>query len=161
MFTKKTLESFSKTLKNERIFLFGGAGFIGHNLAINLKKITKNVFIVDNLMTNNLIDNLYNDQSEKYKFKLYREFLLERFMLLKKNKVKMINVDTRNFSDLSQVFEEYKPTKVIHLSAISSAIKARDNPSLCFDIQLISLKNLLELSRQKKKIDQSICFFKF
>ena len=79
-------------------------------------------------------------------------------MLLKKNKVKMINVDTRNFSDLSQVFEEYKPTKVIHLSAISSAIKARDNPSLCFDIQLISLKNLLELSRQKKKLINQFVF---
>ena len=48
---------------------------------------------------------------------------MQRFRLLRENDVKMINADTRNYSDLSVIFEQYKPTKVIHLSAISSAIK--------------------------------------
>ena len=61
------------------------------------------------------------------------------------NDVKMINADTRNYSDLSVIFEQYKPTKVIHLSAISSAIKARQNPSLCFDIQLMLNLTFLDM----------------
>ncbi len=157
MFDKKDSKEFSKILERDRIVLFGGAGFIGHNLALNLKKLTENVFVVDNLMTNNLIDNLFSKDGESFKFKLYREFLMERFRLLRKNNVEMINADTRNYSDLSVIFENYKPTKVIHLSAISSAIKARQNPSLCFDIQLISLKNLLELCRLKlKEVNQFV-----
>ena len=155
MFDKDTSSKFTKILKNERIFLFGGAGFIGHNLALHLRKLTKNVFVVDNLMTNNLIDNLFSKDSETSKFNFYRKILMQRFRLLRENDVKMINADTRNYSDLSVIFEQYKPTKVIHLSAISSAIKARQNPSLCFDIQLISLKNLLELCRLRlKKVNQ-------
>ena len=41
-------------IKNKKIFIIGGAGFIGHNLAIKLKKLGANVLIVDALKVNNL-----------------------------------------------------------------------------------------------------------
>ena len=42
-------------LKNKKILIVGGAGFIGHNLAIQLKKLNAEVSIIDSLGINNLI----------------------------------------------------------------------------------------------------------
>ena len=44
----------SNCLKNKRIVLIGGAGFIGHNLAIHLKKKGADVTVIDNLQVNHL-----------------------------------------------------------------------------------------------------------
>ena len=41
-------------MKNKKILLVGGCGFIGHNLALHLKK-KHEVFIVDSLAINNLL----------------------------------------------------------------------------------------------------------
>ena len=38
-----------------RILITGGAGFIGHNLAIALKEAGHETFIVDNLSVNNML----------------------------------------------------------------------------------------------------------
>jgi nucleoside-diphosphate-sugar epimerase len=57
------------------------------------------------------------------------------------------SADARLLQDLAQVFDEFQPTKVVHLAAISSAVEARRNPGLCFDLQLITLRNALELCR--------------
>ena len=105
-------------------------------------------------MTNNLIDNLFSKDSETSKFNFYRKILMQRFRLLRENDVKMINADTRNYSDLSVIFEQYRPTKVIHLSAISSAIKARQSPVYVL-ISINFFKKLLELCRLRlKKVNQ-------
>ena len=37
----------------KKILLVGGAGFIGHNLAVKLKKKNYDILIVDNLKVNN------------------------------------------------------------------------------------------------------------
>ena len=42
-------------MKSKNIVLIGGAGFIGHNLAISLKKLGYNVIIIDNLAVNNVL----------------------------------------------------------------------------------------------------------
>ena len=41
-------------IKNKKISLIGGAGFIGHNLAIHLKNKGADVSIIDSLEVNNL-----------------------------------------------------------------------------------------------------------
>ena len=40
-------------LSNRRIVLIGGAGFIGHHLALHLKDKGAEVFVVDSLAVNN------------------------------------------------------------------------------------------------------------
>ena len=72
----------------EKILIIGGAGFIGHNLSIFLKKKKYNLKIVDNFAINNLIS-----LKKKKKFILknfYLKLLKERVSLLKKNKIKII-----------------------------------------------------------------------
>ena len=50
-------------LKNKKIALIGGAGFIGHNLALRLQSLGASVEIIDGMQVNNLlslIDNVDN-----------------------------------------------------------------------------------------------------
>ena len=44
-----------QSLENKRVMLIGGAGFIGHNLALHLKSLGANVSVVDSLGVNNLM----------------------------------------------------------------------------------------------------------
>ena len=62
--------------------------------------------------------------------------------------VHLRNADARLFADLSRTFDEFKPTKVVQLAAIASAVEARKDPGLAFDLQLVTLRNVLELCRQ-------------
>ena len=57
-------ENVAKKLDGKRIMLVGGAGFIGHNLALELSKLGASVMIVDNLMVNSLIDNVFDSHRE-------------------------------------------------------------------------------------------------
>ncbi|HEY0837413.1 MAG TPA: NAD(P)-dependent oxidoreductase [Azospirillum sp.] len=156
--TEIPYESLFDTLKGERIMLVGGAGFIGHNLALELRRIGVDTMVVDNLMYNSLVDNAYHDRGDPVKRKLNIHFLSDRFEMMREAGVHLRNVDARQFGDLSRVFEEYRPTKVVHLSAISSAVEARKDPGLCFDLQLITLRNVLELARSAKDSINQVMF---
>jgi len=142
-------EAMREALSNQRVMLVGGAGFIGHNLALELRLYDADVMVIDNLMVNSLIDNVYVEGRQAVQREAYQGFLLDRYRLMRQAKVKLRNADARIYADLAQLFEEYQPTKVVHLSAIASAVDARANPGLCFDLQLITLRNVLELCRQK------------
>ncbi|MDJ0685635.1 MAG: NAD(P)-dependent oxidoreductase [Alphaproteobacteria bacterium] len=139
-------------LRDQRILLVGGAGFIGHNLALELARMGATVQIVDNLMVNSLIENAFAGEQDTVQRTAYRNFLNERFALLRAEGVSLRNADARLLVDLSRVFEEFQPTKVVHLAAIASAVDANAEPGLCFDLQLITLRNTLELVRPK--VDQ-------
>ncbi|MBT5263501.1 MAG: NAD(P)-dependent oxidoreductase [Rhodospirillaceae bacterium] len=134
-------------LKGQRVMLVGGAGFIGHNMSLELRRNGIETMVADNMVVNSMVDNAYHDRGDPTKRKLNIHFLMDRFDMMRDAGVEMRNVDARLFSDLAQVFDEFKPTKVVHLSAISSAVEARKNPGLCFDLQLTTLRNVLELCR--------------
>ena len=42
-------------MNNKKILLVGGCGFIGHNLAIYLKKLGANPIVIDSLTVNNIL----------------------------------------------------------------------------------------------------------
>lgn len=143
-------------LADERVMLVGGAGFIGHNLALDLRRHGCSVLVVDNLMVNNLIANAFGDNGEGVRHEMYGNFLNDRFSLLRGAGIKLENADARIMADIGNLFREYQPTKVVHLSAISSAVEARKNPGLCFDLQLITFRNILELCRQTGGVNQVV-----
>lgn len=146
-------------LNNERVMLVGGAGFIGHNIALELTRLGIETVVVDNMMVNSVVDNVYDAGRAENQRQLYQGFLLDRFRLMRESGVKMHNADARILSDLNQQFDIFKPTKVIHLSAIASAVDARQNPGLCFDLQLVTLRNVLELCRSREgNVNQILLF---
>lgn len=149
--TELLLEKIENKLINDRVLLVGGAGFIGHNLALGLRNSGVEVMVVDNLMINSLIDNVYDTGRNPVQRQVYLNFLLDRFELLRESGVILRNADARVLADLNRIFDEFQPTKVIHLAAIASAVDARENPGLCFDLQLITLRNVLELCRANQK----------
>ncbi len=144
--TQIPFDEVAKRLKSERVMLIGGAGFIGHNLALKLAEIGVETMVVDNLMVNSLIDNVYGEREEVQR-QMYQNFLLDRFAMMRTAGIELRNSDARILLDLTRAFEDFKPTKVVHLSAISSAVVARKNPGLCFDLQLVTLRNAIELVR--------------
>lgn len=149
------MEPARAALQGEKVLLVGGAGFIGHNLALGLRALGIETVVADNLMVNSLIENLYQRERDPVQRQLYQNFLMDRFRLMREAGVEMQCVDARSHADLSSVFHTVQPTKVVHLAAIASAVEARKQPGLAFDLQLLTLRNVLELCRlQHPQVNQ-------
>ena len=116
----RSFEEIASELQKDRVLLVGGAGFIGHNLAVGLSKAGVSVMVLDNLMVNSLVDNAFYDEGDLLKRKLNLHFLMSRFEIMRSYGVEFRNCDARNFSDIANVFNEFKPTRVVHLAAIAS-----------------------------------------
>ena len=145
-------------LRDHRVLLVGGAGFIGHNLALELACQKIEVAVADNLMINNLISNVSTNDVEPIQRELYQTFLLDRFVLMREAGVTIRNVDARNTLDLARLFDEFEPTKVVHLAAIASAVEARKDPGLAFDLQLVTLRNVVEQCRLRHRRVNQVMF---
>jgi len=131
----------------KKILIVGGCGFIGHNLAIYLKKNNFEPYIVDSLGVNNVLSIM--DDSVKNK-KLYSLILNKRIELIQKNNITFFIKDARNYHELCEIFEQVKPDKVIHLAAVSHANKSNKDPHSTFDHSLRTLENVLDNVRVNK-----------
>ena len=103
--------------------------------------------MLDNLSVNSLVDNVFGAREVGMKAAMNYLCLQERFRLLREAEVKLINCDALNMVETGLVFRDFQPTKVVHLAAIASAVDANNSPGLMFDLQLIILRNILELCR--------------
>ena len=130
-------------IKDKRVLIIGGAGFIGHNLALKLKEKNADVSIIDGLIVNNLYAIQQNKLILPYP-KLASTILKERQKLLKKAKIKFHIEDARNYYKLSSLFNDIKPQIVIHLAAVSHANKSNKDPHSTFDHSLRTLENALD-----------------
>ena len=70
-------------LENKKVLIIGGAGFIGHNLALELREKKAKVSIIDGLSVNNLYSVKNNVNNLRFP-ELSLKILLERQELLKK-----------------------------------------------------------------------------
>ncbi len=145
-------------LSGQRILLIGGAGFIGHHLALELRKKKALVTVIDNLQVNNIVQILSDTELSNKKRNLYTNFILERFELMRKAGITFSNIDARNLNLLQDVYINFKPSKIIHLAAISSAVIANNNPSLAYDIQINSLRNTIDLCKNHQDITDQLVF---
>lgn len=131
----------------KKVLLVGGCGFIGHNLAIYLKKLNYDVRIVDGLNVNNLFS--FSDDSNPLN-KFYRSILSNRIQLINKNQIPMWTVDARDYYLISSVIDNFKPEVIIHLAAVSHANKSNKDPHSTFDHSLRTLENVLDASKKLK-----------
>lgn len=131
----------------KKIILIGGAGFIGHNLAIKLKKRGHEILIIDGLNVNNILSIVDPVVTNK---KLYFEMLNQRINLLNKHKIKLIIQDARNYFALTSLVNKFNPDVIVHLAAVSHANKSNKDPHSTFDHSLRTLENALDIARSKK-----------
>jgi len=131
-------------MKPKKIALIGGAGFIGHNLAIALKKRGHKPFIVDNLAVNNMLSFTNNDINNR---KLYWALLNQRIDLLHENNIQINVEDARNYNSMCLLLGEEKPEVIIQLAAVSHANKSNKDPHTTFDHSLRTLENVLDIAK--------------
>jgi len=133
-------------LTNKRIMLIGGAGFIGHNLALYLKSQGADVSVVDSLCVNNVM--AFSSYNEKIvNRELCLDILQERQILLRNAKVPLYVQDARDYHALGRLFNLIEPQIVVQLSAVSHASKSNKDPYSTFDHSMRTLENALDVSR--------------
>ena len=142
---QSTLEG-TVQLKGRRIALIGGAGFIGHNLALALVRRGAKVGIIDSLQHNNLLTFAAKMPDLSYR-DLYLRIIHERLDLLREANVPIHTIDARDYHRLSRVLSEINPQAVVHLAAIAHAGRSNKDPYSTFDNSLVTLENALDFSR--------------
>lgn len=142
-------------LKKYRIVLIGGAGFIGHNLALRLKKLGAEVSIIDSLQINNLLAFTSTDNSIPHR-DLYLTILNQRLDLLRDAEVPLYIQDSRDYSALSKLLDKISPQVVVQLAAVAHANKSNKDPHSTFDHSFRTLENALD--NAKGRIEHFIYF---
>jgi len=135
---------------NKKIIIIGGAGFIGHNLAIKLKENNHDVSIIDGLEVNNLTSVIGNYDNLPYPL-LSKKIIESRLDLLTEKKISLFVQDARNYHSLSHIISKIKPEVIIHLAAVSHAVRSNKNPYNTFDHSLRTLENALDAARDNVK----------
>ena len=135
---------------DKKILIIGGAGFIGHNLAIKLKENNFDVSIVDGLEVNNLTSVIGNYDNLPYPL-LSKKIIDNRLDLLSEKKISLYVQDARNYHSLSHIISKTKPEILIHLAAVSHAVRSNKNPYNTFDHSLRTLENALDASKNNVK----------
>tara|TARA_Y100001958_G_C21226537_1_gene551992 strand:+ start:1375 stop:2337 length:963 start_codon:yes stop_codon:yes gene_type:complete len=118
---------------SEKILVTGAAGFIGMHLCNSLLKDGYTVIGIDNI-------NDYYDQ----KLKLDRLSVLDLY-----DNFQFKKIDLCNQSKLEDVFNDFKPMKVVNLAAQAGVRYSIQNPYAYLNSNLIGFLNLIELCRHK------------
>ena len=134
------------SLADRKLLLIGGAGFIGHNLALYLKRLGAQVVVIDSLQVNNLL--AYQETNpDIVNRQLYQRILRQRLELLEDNDITILVQDARDYHTLSRLIVKSQADTVIHLAAVSHAGKSNKDPYSTFDHSLRTLENALDGSR--------------
>lgn len=118
----------------ERVLIIGGAGFIGSKICAELIKRNINVAVFDNFTQYS--DPLYVNYSEVLS---YRKQLIQG--------ANVYSGDATVIFDLMKVIREYKPTRIIHLAAVTRADINDDNILNAVQKSIGTLLNVIELYR--------------
>ena len=135
------------TLKGKRILLIGGAGFIGHNLALKLKSLGAEVCILDSLQVNNFLSYISFAEGNVNR-DLNLTILNQRIQLLREAKVPLHIQDCRDYHAIQRYMQQIKPQVVIHLAAVAHANKSNRDPYSTFDHSFRTLENALDSARE-------------
>ena len=138
-----------------KVIIIGGAGFIGHNLALTLARLGAEVTLLDSLQVNNLFW-FQSDGADSQSRELYLAMINQRLDMLRSARIPVLVVDARDPLALGSMIKRIKPNVIIHLSAVSDAGRSNKDPSHTFDHSLRTLQNALDCAR--KIVDHFIFF---
>ncbi|MFC1590336.1 NAD-dependent epimerase/dehydratase family protein [Candidatus Omnitrophota bacterium] len=133
-------------IKKKRIALIGGAGFIGHNLALELAERGAEVLVVDSLFVNNLMS--FAPIKKQFEHQdLYYHIIHQRLKLLRNAHISVEPIDARKYHKLSHALDVFNPSIMVHLAAVAHANLSNKDPHSTFDHSFRTLENSLDYSR--------------
>lgn len=133
-------------LQRRRIALVGGAGFIGHNLALALAKRGAAVSIIDGLQVNNLLAFASADHDRPDR-DLALRIVNERLDLLRAADIPLYIQDARDEGALAHRLRDLQPQVLIHLAGLSHAQRSNEDPGSAFEHTLRTLESSLACAR--------------
>lgn len=136
-------------LSGRRIVLIGGAGFIGHHLALNLTSLGAEVFIIDSLAVNNY-HYFKNNPDAIADTEASLNMIRQRLDLLRGQKISLFEQDARDYIELTHLMHKLDADTLVHLAAVAHAGRSNKDPYSTFDHSLRTLENSLDIARSHK-----------
>ena len=134
-------------IQNKRIVLIGGAGFIGHHLAVKFKNLGAKVIVIDSLNINNYY-HFKDNEGRMPNAKLYLDMIHQRLDILKENNIRLIEQDARDYIKMNDIISNgIEADTLIHLAAVAHADRSNKDPYSTFDHSLRTLENSLDIAR--------------
>ena len=133
-------------IRGRRITLIGGAGFIGHNLALSLVRQGALVDVIDSLHVNNLLS-FSTAGAASLNRDLYSRMIYQRLDLMREAGVLLHVQDARDYHALVRILNQIQPQVIVHLAAVAHAGRANKDPYSTFDHSLRTLENALDSAR--------------
>lgn len=141
------MKSLFELKPGQKALLIGGAGFIGHNLALELRKQGVEVDIADGFRVNSLL-NLSIQNKETQDIEVYRDFLEERLELLRSSNSEFILTNATDRYDISKILEKHYDV-VYLLAAVSHASRSNSDPIGAMENGLLPFVNVVsELAKR-------------
>ena len=116
----------------ERILVTGCAGFIGMHLCESLLDDGYNILGIDNL------NEYYDPKLKRDRLKILKNYDLFSFLEL----------DITDLNELSYVFKDFNPSKVVNLAAQAGVRYSIENPHTYVSSNINGFMNVLECSRK-------------
>lgn len=133
----------------QRVALIGGAGFIGHHLALELAARGATVSVVDSLEVNHL--RAFTAASPQLpRRQAYLRMLGTRLELLTAAGVTLHQQDVRDARGVTTVLASLEPQVIVHLAAVAHAGQANADPQGAFAHSLQTLVNTLDWARRSR-----------
>lgn len=133
-------------MKGRKVCIIGGAGFIGHNMALSMKALGAEVDIIDSLQVNNLYT-FSNAREDIVNREFYIRIINERLEMLKEAGIPLHLQDARDYHAMNSVLKHINPDVIVQLAAVSHANKSNKDPFSTFDHSLRTLENALDYAR--------------
>lgn len=111
-------------MRNTKILVTGGAGFIGSAIVIELAKNKNNLLVI--------VDNLLTGDTKR---------------IPKQENIRFINANVNDFADISSIFYSFSFDYVFHYAAVVGVKRTLENPIMVLD-DLKGMRNVLDLCRK-------------
>ncbi len=148
----------SDELGGRRFALIGGAGFIGHHLALALTRRGARVDVIDSLQVNNLLSFASGDPGTHNR-ELYLAIIQQRLELLRRAGVTLHTQDARDYHALCRCLTDMQPQVIVHLAAVAHANVSNKDPHATFDHSLRTLENALDNARSRSLSVERFVYF--
>lgn len=125
----------------KKVLLIGGVGFIGHNLALELRRQGAHVDIADGFRVNSLL-NLSIENQETQDIEVYRDFLEERLELLRSSNTNLFISNATDRYEISKILDKHYDV-VYLLAAVSHASRSNTDPVGSLENGLLPFVNVV------------------